>query len=230
SHRGDTRRLAGVTGQSPPPTFPDAIDPSGMREATDPKENGNAVTHTPHRRNPHHHRRRTHHRSHRPADQRRPGAHRYRSPAGSKHRPQGNCRPLSGPSASVAREAHMIIRHGWQGTPGVLSQREVEFTLAVAAGLTDKEIAREAGLAPDSVRKRIANAMYKLGASRRAQLVAEALRRAVIAPLAVLMAVCLVTVGAQPDIQPDRQNRNPIVRVRPYRHPDTTISPFVYVS
>ncbi|WP_285259220.1 response regulator transcription factor [Halopseudomonas bauzanensis] len=123
----------------------------------------------------------------------------------------------------------MIIRHGWQGTPGVLSQREVEFTLAVAAGLTDKEIAREAGLAPDSVRKRIANAMYKLGASRRAQLVAEAIRRAVIAPLAVLMAVCLVTVGAQPDINHDRAQRQRTTRVRPYQRLDAIESPFDYV-
>lgn len=124
----------------------------------------------------------------------------------------------------------MITRHGWQGQVGLLSPREVEFTLAVAAGLTDKEIAREAGLAPDSVRKRVANAMYKLGASRRAQLVAEAVKRAVIAPLMLLLAICTVSTGGTPDIQPDRQNRNPIVRVRPYRRPDTTLSPFIYSS
>lgn len=123
----------------------------------------------------------------------------------------------------------MIIRDGWQGHTGVLSQREVEFTLAVAAGLTDKQIAREAGLAPDSVRKRIANAMFKLGASRRAQLVAEAIRRAVIAPLAVLMAVCLVSVGSQPDINLDRAQRQRTTRVRPYQRLDIIESPFDYV-
>lgn len=124
----------------------------------------------------------------------------------------------------------MIIRHGWQGQVGLLSTREVEFTLAVAAGLTDKQIARETGLAPDSVRKRIANAMYKLGASRRAQLVAEAIKRAVIAPLMLLLAVCCVTAGGSPDIQQDRQNRNPIVRVRPNRRPETILTAHVQLS
>ena len=115
----------------------------------------------------------------------------------------------------------MIIRHGWQGQVGLLSTREVEFTLAVAAGLTDKQIARETGLAPDSVRKRIANAMYKLGAHRRAQLVAEAIKRAVIAPLMLLLALCCISAGGTPDTQPDRQNRNPVVRVRPATRPES---------
>lgn len=123
----------------------------------------------------------------------------------------------------------MITRHGWQGHTGLLSPREVEFTLAVAAGLTDKQIARESGLAPDSVRKRIANAMYKLGASRRAQLVAEAIKRAVITPLVVLMALLCISVGGQPEPQQDRHVRNTIIRIRPYRRPDAITTPFYFV-
>ncbi|SDS24931.1 regulatory protein, luxR family [Halopseudomonas litoralis] len=120
----------------------------------------------------------------------------------------------------------MIIRHGWQGQIGLLSPREVEFTMLVAAGMTDKEIAREAGLAPDSVRKRIANAMFKLGASRRAHLVAEAIRKAIIAPLALLLAVCCISVGGQPDTHQDRYIRNSVTRTRPSRRPDVIYSPF----
>ena len=81
------------------------------------------------------------------------------------------------------------ITHGnWQGFTGKgLSDRELEFTLAVANGATDKEIARQVGLACDSVKKRVYNAMFKLGVNRRAALVAEAMRQAIIAPLVILL-------------------------------------------
>ncbi|MBL4833620.1 MAG: helix-turn-helix transcriptional regulator [Pseudomonas sp.] len=81
----------------------------------------------------------------------------------------------------------------WQGVTGLLSARELEFTLSVAEGMTDKQIARQVGLAPDSVRKRIYSAMFKLGASRRPQLVAECMRRSIIAPLVMLLAVACIT-------------------------------------
>lgn len=123
----------------------------------------------------------------------------------------------------------MITRYGWQGQIGLLSPREVEFTLAVAAGMTDKQIAREAGLAPDSVRKRIANAMYKLGASRRAQLVAEAIKHAVITPLVLLLAMLCISIGGHPEPQQDRHVRTNITRIRPYRRPDSIVTLFHYL-
>lgn len=84
-----------------------------------------------------------------------------------------------------------MIRGNWQGFVGsILSPRELEFTLGVAAGKTDKQMARETGLAPDTVRKRVYSAMFKLNATRRAQLIAEAMRRAIIAPLVLLLMVC----------------------------------------
>lgn len=81
-----------------------------------------------------------------------------------------------------------IIRGNWQGFIGQgLTDREVEFTLDVANGKTDKEIARAVGLSPDSVKKRIFFAMTRLGVNRRAALVAEAMRKSIIAPLVVLL-------------------------------------------
>lgn len=81
-----------------------------------------------------------------------------------------------------------ITRGNWQGFTGNgLTARELEFTLDVANGMTDKEIAREVGLAHDSVKKRIYNAMFKLGVNRRAALIAEAMRQAIIAPLVLLL-------------------------------------------
>lgn len=62
----------------------------------------------------------------------------------------------------------------------VLSQREIECLLAVAAGLTTKQAARELGIAPGTVEKRLLAATTKLGVTRRAALVAEAFRQGLI--------------------------------------------------
>lgn len=57
----------------------------------------------------------------------------------------------------------------WDGPP--LSPREREVAAAVARGLTDKEIARELGLSPTSVRTYLNRLFDKTGAQRRAGLV-----------------------------------------------------------
>lgn len=127
-----------------------------------------------------------------------------------------------------------IIRENFQGVVGLgLSDREVYYTLGLALGLTDKQQAREAGLAPDSVRKRINSAMFKLGASRRSQLVAEAMRRAIITPLAICLALCCIVVNSTPDHQ-DRAPRSPhgrFVRIKGggARRNNPFFNPFDYV-
>lgn len=84
----------------------------------------------------------------------------------------------------------------WTGTLGMgLAERELQCVLAVAAGLTSKEAAREFGVAKDSVDKRILAASTKLGVIRRAQLVGEAIKRGVISPAAAL-ALLLAVHGA----------------------------------
>lgn len=127
-----------------------------------------------------------------------------------------------------------IIRDGFQGVLGHgLSRRELEFTISVAAGMTDKQIAREAGLSPDSVRKRLTSAMFKLGAHRRAQLVAEAMRRAIISPLVALLTVCCIVVNSTPDNQLERAPRLPrnhLTRTKGGgRKDDLFFNPFDYV-
>jgi len=106
-----------------------------------------------------------------------------------------------------------IVRDGWQGHTGMgLSLREVEFTLGVALGKTDKQIARETGIAPDSVRKRIYGAMFKLGASRRAQLIAEAMRKAIISPLVFMLAVACISASVT-DATQDTERAHRTARV-----------------
>jgi PAS domain S-box-containing protein len=59
--------------------------------------------------------------------------------------------------------------------PGTLSEREREIVRLVAQGSTGPEIAEELLIAHDTVRTHVRNAMTKLGARSRAQLVAKAL-------------------------------------------------------
>lgn len=74
-----------------------------------------------------------------------------------------------------------INAHGLVGHLGCgAAPRELECLLAVAAGMSSKEIARKLGVAPASVDKRLLSLTTKLGVIRRAQLVAEAFRRGLI--------------------------------------------------
>ena len=66
----------------------------------------------------------------------------------------------------------------WTANLGMgLAERELQCVMAVACGLTSKEAAREFGLAKDTIDKRLLSASTKLGVIKRAQLVAEAMRR-----------------------------------------------------
>jgi PAS domain S-box-containing protein len=64
----------------------------------------------------------------------------------------------------------------------VLTTREREVLTAIAAGQKGDEIARHLVIAPDTVRRHVANARQKLEARTRAHAVAEALRRGEIWP------------------------------------------------
>lgn len=85
-----------------------------------------------------------------------------------------------------------VFSHGnWQGfTDHGLSDRETAISVLVAVGKTNKEIGRFFDIAPDTVKKRIRCAMDRLGVDRRAALVSEAIRRGILAPLVLLLALC----------------------------------------
>lgn len=65
--------------------------------------------------------------------------------------------------------------------------------LSVAQGLTAKEINRAFGIAPSTVIKRLAYAMFKLTVHRRAAMLAEAMRRQIITQFCLLF-VTMMTV------------------------------------
>lgn len=82
----------------------------------------------------------------------------------------------------------------WKGTLGLgLAERELSCLLAVAAGQTDKEIAKHDGLSPRSIKGRIESCMHKLGVYKRPALVAEAFRRGLISPM--IITLCAILVG-----------------------------------
>ncbi len=89
--------------------------------------------------------------------------------------------------------ATSITLGSWTGHLGRgLALRELQCVLGIAQGLSSKEIARDLGVQPDSIKKRVLAATTKLGVIKRAQLVAEAMRRGLISPAAILVAILAV--------------------------------------
>ncbi|GFM73573.1 hypothetical protein PSCICL_45650 [Pseudomonas cichorii] len=102
--------------------------------------------------------------------------------------------------------ATSITAHGWTGhLDRGLAMRELQCVLGIAAGHSTKELAKDLGVQPDSIKKRVLSATTKLGVIRRAQLVSEAIKRGLISPAAAL-AILLAAHGALAD--------DPMARVR----------------
>lgn len=96
----------------------------------------------------------------------------------------------------------------WTGHLGMgLALRELQCVLGIASGQTSKELARDLGVQPESIKKRVLAASTKLGVTRRAQLVAEAMRKGVISPMAATLALVLAIHGMIGDDQMLRVRR-----------------------
>lgn len=69
----------------------------------------------------------------------------------------------------TAAAATTITAGSWQGFLGRgLAERELQCVLGVAQGQSSKELGRDLGIAADTVKKRVASAMFKLQVNRRA--------------------------------------------------------------
>lgn len=101
-----------------------------------------------------------------------------------------------------------ITTGAWMGHLGRgLAPRELQCVLKVAQGLTTKQIAQHIAIAPGTVEKRLASAMFKLDVPRRAALVAEAMRRNIISPMCFLLVALVATHAAIGDSDPMRRDR-----------------------
>ncbi|NWD74819.1 helix-turn-helix transcriptional regulator [Pseudomonas gingeri] len=101
-----------------------------------------------------------------------------------------------------------ITNGEWKGHLGRgLAPRELQFLLWIAQGFTSKEIAREAGIEAGTVKKRLTNAMFKLGVTRRTALVAEAMKRQIITPMCIVLAglIALHSLISDDSLQRDRR-------------------------
>lgn len=104
--------------------------------------------------------------------------------------------------------ATSITSGNWTGHLGMgLALRELQCVLGIALGQTSKELARELGVQPESIKKRVLAASTKLGVTRRAQLVAEAMRKGVISPLVIML--CMILAAQQANTEQFGRIRRP---------------------
>lgn len=107
----------------------------------------------------------------------------------------------------------MITANGWKGNLNQgLAPRELEATLHAASDRTVKQIAQLMGVAPKTIEKRLEAARFKLGARSIRGLVIEAMKRQIIAPLAIVLST-LAGYHAAVDLESDHFHRGPSRRV-----------------
>lgn len=96
----------------------------------------------------------------------------------------------------------------WQGHLGRgLAQRELQCVMSCAQGLTAKQMAQLFGVAEMTVKKRLTNAMYKLGVKRQTALVAEAMKRQIITPMCIALAALIAMHAVIDDHSMRRERR-----------------------
>lgn len=109
----------------------------------------------------------------------------------------------------------MNEQHSWIVEKGALPYRQAQVMAGIANGLTDKEMAEQAGVKPSVIHGTVNTLFYKfkLGRGRRAALVAEAIRSGFLQSGAVMMLLLFVQVLSGPDLD-WRRAKNP-TRTRP---------------
>lgn len=103
----------------------------------------------------------------------------------------------------------------WTVPKGMLPYRQAQVLSGIANGMTDKEMAEQAGVKPCVIHGTVNTLFFKLrlGKGRRAALVAEAIRGGFLQSAALMVLLLLVQVITGPDLD-WRRNQNPS-RVRP---------------
>lgn len=95
---------------------------------------------------------------------------------------------------------------------GGLAPREAQHLMALAMGMTQKQIAKEFGVSPSTVGKSVQRIYQRLGVERGTAAVASAIRRGWIAPLLLALMV-----SATAQHQPAQRTRMPVRIVRQVR-------------
>lgn len=107
-----------------------------------------------------------------------------------------------------------ITHNDWQADIGVLAEREAHYLLGFVQGLTGKEVAREFGVSPNTVRKASVRIMTKLDAWKMTEAIAKAMAAGIVRHLAFALMLSL-SVGSALTDDPIHRNR---VSQRARRH------------
>lgn len=106
-------------------------------------------------------------------------------------------------SPSTTEFAGWRCRFGTRGM-GLPTRREAELLAGLAAGMTQKEIAKLRGVSPATIKSTAEAAYYRLRANRATDAVAQALRRGWIAPLVLALMIADLSNDAARVRQPVR--------------------------
>lgn len=113
----------------------------------------------------------------------------------------------------------LITYNDFKAEPGLLGKRETRYFLGMAQGFSDKEIARDCGVSPNTVagaRKRI---LYKLNAVRMTHAVALAFAQGMVKHLCLMlmMATLVGAAASGADYQFIQRGRTRTAQTNPIR-------------
>lgn len=104
---------------------------------------------------------------------------------------------------------------GWQGRLGQgLAPRQLLATMLATLDLKVNEIAERMNCAPSTAEKTLDRARFKLGARTNRGLIAEAMRRGIIAPLVLALLVGGEHTQIRPIRRPDAPRQQTLTRVK----------------
>lgn len=107
-----------------------------------------------------------------------------------------------------------ITHNDWQADIGVLAPREAQYLLCFVQGMSGKEVARQCGVSPNTVKKASTRIMGKLDSWRMTEAIAKAMAKGIVRHLAFVLMLGLC-VGSALSTDPIHRNR---VSQRARRH------------
>lgn len=121
--------------------------------------------------------------------------------------------------AQIKNEKEFIEYAGWKcragsKRDGLPTMKQVQTIACLAAGMSQKEIARLRGVSPNTVKSTVMGINFWLNTTKSAAAVAEAMRRGWISPLCIMLVMFSLTAGMQQQAMRVRPARQQVSSVR----------------
>ncbi|MCH8530334.1 MAG: LuxR family transcriptional regulator [Saccharospirillum sp.] len=114
-----------------------------------------------------------------------------------------------------------VTQNQWKVTPGVLAEREALYLTGFAAGKSTKQIAKDFGVSPNTVKKASTRILTKLNAWRMTEAIANACHEGILKHISIafLVGMCLgaVNFDETPYRPPQGRTGSSMARVRQTR-------------